>query len=234
MHSHNLIFSLTSLITSKKCFLISHLSVPQCVVIPLLLVLAIHPSENGGFLLLSHILQISLVVYCGTEGEILFLCLLDCLLFMLGHCSSFTRLSWTLISTYGRPSSLEWATNAVSKHSLPPCMSPWKIASFGGPQAHQCGALHSIQAFNWPAQFPNQTCTKINSRFIQTSVSIMIKARYKMMLEASLNGETWHVWHLLQPPSLLSCPWRRLMWFVPDKCSSAVSFLLVGHSNLVP
>lgn len=79
---------------SKKCFLISNLSVPQSDGIPSLPVLAVHPCENGeDLLLLLHILQISLNVYCGTEGEILFLCLLNCFQFMLDHSSSFTGLS---------------------------------------------------------------------------------------------------------------------------------------------
>lgn len=56
------------------------------------------------------------------------------------------------------------------------------------------------------------------------------------MLESSLKGETWGLLHLFQPPILVSClwrklmwffPWRNLMWFFPDKWNSAVSFLLL-------
>lgn len=156
---------------------------------------------------------------CVNKGEILFLCLLHCLLFMLDHCSSFTRLSWTLILTYGSPSTPEWTTNAVSKHCLLPCMSLWKIPSIRGPQACLCGALlmfyiifQTISTVSQPAA--HQTY----SSFIQTRVSppVTIKVLYKIMLEASLNGDTWRILHLSQLPSLLSYPWRRLMWFVDE------------------
>lgn len=124
------------------------------------------------------------------------------------------------------PSSLQWGKKGMRKHCvLSACYC------VRGLQAHLCGGLHSIESFNEAAQFLDQICTEF------TDDSVAIKVSDKIMLDASLKGETWGLLCVLQTRGLLSClwgklmwffPWRSLIWIFPEQCSSAVSFLLVG------
>lgn len=149
---------------------------------------------------------------CGTKGEILFSSSLNCLLFMLDPCSSFTRfleLSRWLMVVLPVWNELQMQGVNILFH----------LACHWGRYQRSPGcpvwspALHII--FQPISTVPQPDVHQTYSSFIQTSVSLTVttKALYKMMLEASLNGETWDVW---QPCSLLPCPWRRLMRFVPD------------------
>lgn len=139
----------------------------------------------------------------------------------------FPKTFWMLISSYG----VLPVCNGVRKawENTLFCLACYCVR---GLQAHLCGDLHSIESFNEAAQFLDQICTEL------ADASAAIKVSDKIMLDASLKGETWGLLHVLQTPSLLSClweklmwsfPWRNLMWIFPEQCSWAVSILLVGY-----